>query len=293
MKKMFAAVAAVVLTAAVAVSMAACGGGATVKIVEIDLSSEQYGVAIQKGNTELKEKIDEILERLTGDGIEVGGETVTFDSLYQAEMDALAANEQISIGEVKTSSSNRSEELVVATNAEFAPFEYQVVTSFGGIDMQVAKIIAESMNKTLVIKHMAFESVLQDVQSGDSDIAMAGLTINAERAQQVDFSEPYYDTTQRIAVAADNTAFDECETEEDVVNVLKSLTGVKAGAAKTQTGYYYLVGEESFEFEGYPNISTSAYPSVAAAVQDLANGAVSIVCADAVPLQAAVNAVNR
>ena len=293
MKKMFAAVAAVVLTAAVAVSMAACGGGATVKIVEIDLSSEQYGVAIQKGNTELKEKIDEILERLTGDGIEVGGETVTFDSLYQAEMDALAANEQISIGEVKTSSSNRSEELVVATNAEFAPFEYQVGTSFGGIDMQVAKIIAESMNKTLVIKHMAFESVLQDVQSGDSDIAMAGLTINAERAQQGDFSEPYYDTTQRIAVAADNTAFDECETEEDVVNVLKSLTGVKAGAAKTQTGYYYLVGEESFEFEGYPNISTSAYPSVAAAVQDLANGAVSIVCADAVPLQAAVNAVNR
>ena len=73
MKKMFAAVAAVVLTAAVAVSMAACGGGATVKIVEIDLSSEQYGVAIQKGNTELKEKIDEILERLTGDGIEGGG----------------------------------------------------------------------------------------------------------------------------------------------------------------------------------------------------------------------------
>ena len=125
MKKMLAAVAAVVLTAAVAVSMAACGGGATVKIVEIDLSSEQYGVAIQKGNTELKENIDEILERLTGDGIEVGGETVTFDSLYQAEMDALAANEQISIGEVKTSSSNRSEELVVATNAEFAPFEYQ------------------------------------------------------------------------------------------------------------------------------------------------------------------------
>lgn len=293
MKKMLAAVAAVVLTAAVAVSMAACGGGATVKIVEIDLSSEQYGVAIQKGNAELKEKIDEILERLTGDGIEVGGETVTFDSLYQAEMDALAANEQISIGEVKTSSSNRSEELVVATNAEFAPFEYPVGTSFGGIDMQVAKIIAESMNKTLVIKHMAFESVLQDVQSGDSDIAMAGLTINAERAQQVDFSEPYYDTTQRIAVAADNTAFDDCETEEDVVNVLKSLTGVKAGAAKTQTGYYYLVGEESFEFEGYPNISTSAYPSVAAAVQDLANGAVSIVCADAVPLQAAVNAVNR
>ena len=149
------------------------------------------------------------------------------------------------------------------------------------------------MGKTLVIRHMAFESVLQSVQSGESDIALAGLTINEERAQQVDFSDPYYDTTQRIAVSADNTMFDECKTEEDVVAVLKSLEGAKAGAAKTQTGYYYLVGEASFEFEGYSNIATSAYPTVSAAVQDLVNGTIDLVCADAVPLQAAVNAVNR
>ena len=155
------------------------------------------------------------------------------------------------------------------------------------------KILAEGMGKKLVILHMAFESVLQSVQSGESDIAIAGLTINAERAQQVDFSDPYYDTTQRIAVAADNTMFDACETEEDVVAVLQSLEGVTAGAAKTQTGYYYLVGEESFEFEGYANIETRPYPTVTAAVQDLANGTITLVCADAVPLQAAVDAANR
>ena len=294
MKKILAAAVAAVLAVFMAVSMTACStNGAGVKIIEIDLSTEQYGVAVQKGNDELTEEINGVLAQLKGDGVEMNGETVTFDSLYQAEMDALEANEVISIGEVATSSTNREEELVVATNAEFAPFEYRVGTSFGGIDMQVAKILAEGMGKKLVILHMAFESVLQSVQSGESDIAIAGLTINAERAQQVDFSDPYYDTTQRIAVAADNTMFDACETEEDVVAVLQSLEGVTAGAAKTQTGYYYLVGEESFEFEGYANIETRPYPTVTAAVQDLANGTITLVCADAVPLQAAVDAANR
>ena len=293
MKKFLIAALSALTVAVIAVSMAACGGTAGVKIIEIDLSTEQYGVAIQKGNTELAAEINDVLAQLLGDGVEVDGETVTFQSLYEAEMDALAAGEVISIGDVATSSSDREEELVVATNAEFAPFEYRVGTSFGGIDMQVAKILAEGMGKTLVIRHMAFESVLQSVQSGESDIALAGLTINEERAQQVDFSDPYYDTTQRIAVSADNTMFDECKTEEDVVAVLKSLEGAKAGAAKTQTGYYYLVGEASFEFEGYSNIATSAYPTVSAAVQDLVNGTIDLVCADAVPLQAAVNAVNR
>lgn len=293
MKKFLIAALSALMVAVMAVSMAACGGTAGVKIIEIDLSTEQYGVAIQKGNTELAAEINDVLAQLLGDGVEVDGETVTFQSLYEAEMDALAAGEVISIGDVATSSSDRDEELVVATNAEFAPFEYRVGTSFGGIDMQVAKILAEGMGKTLVIRHMAFESVLQSVQSGESDIALAGLTINEERAQQVDFSDPYYDTTQRIAVSADNTMFDDCKTEEDVVAVLKSLEGAKAGAAKTQTGYYYLVGEASFEFEGYSNIATSAYPTVSAAVQDLVNGTIDLVCADAVPLQAAVNAVNR
>ena len=293
MKKFLIAALSALMVAVMAVSMAACGGTAGVKIIEIDLSTEQYGVAIQKGNTELAAEINDVLAQLLGDGVEVDGETVTFQSLYEAEMDALAAGEVISIGDVATSSSDREEGLVVAANAEFAPFEYRVGTSFGGIDMQVAKILAEGMGKTLVIRHMAFESVLQSVQSGESDIALAGLTINEERAQQVDFSDPYYDTTQRIAVSADNTMFDECKTEEDVVAVLKSLEGAKAGAAKTQTGYYYLVGEASFEFEGYSNIATSAYPTVSAAVQDLVNGTIDLVCADAVPLQAAVNAVNR
>ena len=295
MKKVLLAVVAALLAAAMAVSMVACGKSAEVKIIDVDLSNEQYGAAIRKGNTELKAQIDEILGQLCSEaGYEVDGQKVTFQSLYEAEMAAQENGEVISIGKVKTESTDRTKELVVATNAEFAPFEYRIgLDEFGGIDMQIAKFLADAMGKELVISHMAFEVVLEAVNSGDADIALAGLTINEERAKQVDFSVAYYDTTQRIAVAADNTMFDECTTEEQVVEVLKSLSGVNAGAAKNQTGYYYLYGDESFGFDGYrDNMTVKPYQTVAAAVQDLANGTIELVCADKDTLQASVNAIN-
>lgn len=291
MKKFLGALAAAAMTVLMAVSLTACGGK-QVKIIEIDLSTEQYGIAIKKGDTKMKEDVDGVLEKLKGDGVTVDGKTVTFNSLYTAEMEAQEKGELISIGEVKTKSTDRSKELVVATNAEFAPFEYMVGESFGGIDMQVAKIIAKELGKELVILHMSFEVVLEAVGSS-ADIGMAGLTINEDRMKTVDFSEPYYDTTQRIAVLAEDTDFDGCTDEASLVKALKELKGVTAGAAKAQTGYFYLVGNESFEFEGFENIETKQYASIALAVQDLSNGKLKLVCGDKDTLSAAVKAINK
>lgn len=291
MKKLLVSICAAALAAAMVVSFAACSNAAKVKIIDISLSQEQYGIAIAKGDTEMKTAVDGVLERLTGEGISDNGTTVTFRSLYEAEMEAQENGDSISIGAVKTSSTNRANELVVATNAEFAPFEYRVGDSFGGIDMQVAKILAAELGKELVVLHMEFEAVTEAV-GNSADIGIAGLTINDERREKVDFSVAYYDTTQKIAVAADDTRFDGCQTEEDVVNVLKGLTDTKAGAAKAQTGYFYLTGNESFEFEGYANIQTKIYNTIALAVQDLANGKIELVCGDKDTLAAAVNAIN-
>lgn len=291
MKKLLVSLCAAALVAAMTVSFAACGNSAKVKIIDISLSQEQYGIAIAKGNAEMKTAVDGVLEKLVGEGVSYNGMTVTFQSLYAAEMEAQENQEAISIGSVKTSSTNRENELVVATNADFAPFEYRVGDSFGGIDMQVAKILAAELGKELVILHMEFEAVTEAVGSS-ADIGIAGLTINDERKEKVDFSIAYYDTTQKIAVAADDTRFDDCKTEADVVAVLKGLSGIQAGAAKAQTGYFYLTGNESFEFEGYPNIQTKIYNTIALAVQDLANGKIELVCGDKDTLAAAVNAIN-
>lgn len=291
MKKFATLFTAIVLTAFAAMSLTACGKKeAKVKIIEIGLSNEQYGIAIQKGNTDLKASIDAIISELTGGGVEYNGSTVTFQSLYDAEK---AANSDLSIGSVQTVSSDRANELVVATNAEFPPFEYMIGNSFGGVDMQIAKLLADKLGKTLVVKHMDFNVVTQAVSSGSADIALAGLTISDDRKEVVDFSLPYYDTTQYIAVSADDASFDACTTAEEVEAVLQSLAaGTKAGAAKAQTGYYYLAGNADFEFDGLANLDVKMYATVAMAVQDLAGGTVKLVCGDKDTLSAAVKAVN-
>ena len=117
MKKFFAAVVALILTAAMAVSFTACSKDAKVKIIDIDLSTEQYGIAVQKGDTEMLQAVNEIVAQLKGEGVEYEGKKVTFNDLYTAEMEASEKNELISIGTVKTKSTNRENELVVATNA--------------------------------------------------------------------------------------------------------------------------------------------------------------------------------
>lgn len=292
MKKLFTAVAAAALCAAMAFSLTACGSTAKAEVLEIDLSQEYYGIAVKKGDAQMKEAVDGVLNKLNGDGVTVDGKTVTFNSIYTDEMSAQDNEQLISIGDVKTKSTNRANELVVATNAEFAPFEYIVGESFGGIDMQVAKIIAKELNKELVILHMDFDVVLSSVGT-TADIGMAGLTINDERKQTVDFSVPYYETTQRIAILEGDADFAECKTEQDVINVLKSLKDAKAGAATAQTGYYYLTGNESFEFEGFPDLKVSPYPSIALAVQELVNGNLKLVCGDKDTVSAAVKAINK
>lgn len=290
MKKLLATILSAALAIGAVCALTACSGEPTVKLVEIALSSEQYGIAVKKGNSELLTEINGVLTELTGDGVTVNGKKVTFQSIYEQEVEAAAP---ISIGTVKTVSTDRASEFVVATNADFAPFEYMAGDSFGGIDMQVAKIIADKLGKTLVVRHMDFNAVIEAVAAGQADAAMAGLTINEDRMKTADFSVPYYNTTQYIAVSVNDTRFDACKTEEEVVNALKSLQNVKAGAAKAQTGYFYLTGNPAFEFEGFDNITTTAYDTIALAVQDLANGKVELVCGDKDTLTAAVNAVNR
>lgn len=281
-------------------SLSACQDNSdSVKIINIPLSVEEYAITIQKGQDELKAQIDEFILDLTGDGVEYGGQTVTFDYLYETETENLANDILTSIGTIKTQSTNRATELVVATEGAFPPFEYVVGDSVGGIDMQIAKMLADRLNKTLVVKVMEFDSIIEEIEAGNADVGIAGFTITKERKDVIDFSEPYYVTAQYIAVQEHNTDFDECVTAEDVENVLKGYSkGTKAGAARGQTGYFYLAGlpgeteDDEPEYEGFSNLSVGSYGSIALAVQALADGKIKLVCGDKDTLTAAVNAIG-
>ena len=88
--------------------------------------------------------------------------------------------------EVKTIESGK---LIMATNAQFPPYEMVADNgSFEGIDVEVAQAIADKLGLELVVDDMDFSSVINAVQGGKADIAMAGLTVNEERKQNVDFT---------------------------------------------------------------------------------------------------------
>lgn len=130
--------------------------------------------------------------------------------------------------------------LVMATNAEFPPYEYHEGDEIVGIDAEVAALIAEELGMTLEIEDMAFDSVLAAVQSGKADIAMAGITVTDERKMVVNFSDTYTKATQLVIVAEDS----EIASPDD-------LTGKTIGVQLGTTGDIYAGDVEGATVERY------------------------------------------
>ncbi len=280
MKKFITATVSALLAAVLAISFAACAKGDPVKVIDIDLTNEEYGFCVRQDDSALLTQVNAVVARLTGEGID----GVTVDSLFAAEVNKTAQN----IGTVATTVSEtgkpRSECLVVATNTGFKPFEYKEGVYFAGIDMHIAQILAEELGKTLVIMDMQFDAIVPSVQQGTADIGMAGMTITDEKEENVQFSAPYYNASQQIAVLASDTSFDNCKTKEDVENVLRGLVGKKVQAAASYTGYDYA--------EQFTNLALTAQDDIGTSVRELSQGKTDIVVGDKYTLNEMVAAIN-
>ena len=277
-----------VLVLACALSLVACGGGSTeeatdetvtAKVIEHDLTVEDYAFGVDKAQPELLDEVnafiaeikadgtlDEICDKYFGDGEPTAVESAEYD----------AAKDQF----------------VVATNAAFEPFEYTKGDSYYGIDMELAAMIAEKLGQELVIMNMDFDAVCLNVGKNGIDIAMAGLTINEEREEFVTFTDSYYSASQKLIVPSTNTAFDECADADAVVALLNELTtddkiGVQAGT----TGQFYVEGDADWGFDGVP-ATCVPYKNGSLAVQDMLNGNISFVIIDAAPAAAITEAIN-
>jgi polar amino acid transport system substrate-binding protein len=252
---------------------------AKVKVIDIELSDEEYALGVDKSNEELLQQtndfineikengqLDEICNHYFGDGEPVAVTSATEDS--------------------------SKDQLVVATNAEFEPFEYKQGDQYVGIDMEIVQALAEKLGKELVIKDMKFDAVVLSVQQQKADLAAAGLTVTDERANQVNFTTSYYSASQKLIVKGSDTTFDECQTKEDVAEILAKSSGIKIGGQNGTTAQYYVQGSDDFGFDGYSNATFVGYDNGSLAVQDLINGGVDYVIIDSAPATAITNAVN-
>lgn len=124
--------------------------------------------------------------------------------------------------------------LIMATNAEFQPFEYMDNGKIVGIDVDMATQIAKDMNVKLEIQNMNFDSVVAAVASGKADVGIAGISKDPTREKSVDFSDPYYDASQMIIVKKDNTTINSQDTlKNKKIAVQKGTTGDEVASKLT------------------------------------------------------------
>ena len=100
--------------------------------------------------------------------------------------------------------SSEKETLVMATNAEFPPYEYHEGDDIVGIDAEIAAAIAEKLGMELKIEDMAFDSIIPAVTAGKADIGVAGMTVTEDRLESVNFSDTYATATQVVIVKEDS-----------------------------------------------------------------------------------------
>ena len=169
--------------------------------------------------------------------------------------------------------------LHMSTNAQFPPYEMTTDDGgFEGIDVEIAGKIAEKLGLELVVDDMAFNAALTAAQTGQSDMVMAGVTVNEERLEVMDFSDTYATGVQVVIVKEDSPI----QTIDDLASA--EMIGCQADT----TGYIYCSYPP--EEGGYGEDHVTAYDNGALAVMALMNGQVDAVVIDNAPAQEFVKA---
>ena len=160
----------------------------------------------------------------------------------------------------------RSEnEIILATEAGFAPYEYYENGEIVGVDIDIAKEIAKELGKDLIIKDIAFDSIIMEVKTGKSDFAAAGISYTPERAKAVAFSNDYAISKQIVVV----------NNQSDIYNTNQ----IKNKKIAVQLGSV----ADTYVTETYKNAQIVRQKKYLTTIQDLEDGKVDCVVMDELP----------
>lgn len=128
---------------------------------------------------------------------------------------------------------------VVETNAFFAPFEFYENRQIVGVDVDIVNHVAEKMGKTIQLKNVEFDVIIDNVEAGKiADAGAAGLTITPARAEKVNFTIPYYSSVQYVIF---NREMPPSLRDDHIV--WEALSGHKLGSQIGSTGYIFVDDE--------------------------------------------------
>lgn len=199
-------------------SMAACQNGQT-KYVATAISGievEEYGFAVGKNSTNKTAILSAMNEVISSSDL----------SSIVAYYTAVAEEKTPSVTlDFANLDDNTGGTLNVYTCSGFEPYEFVVSDEVVGVDIYLMELVAEKLNMKLNVTDMDFDGICGKVASEDNAVGAAGITINDERKQTIDFSNPYYNSVQYII-----------SKESEAFSNLASLAGKKIGVQKGTTG---------------------------------------------------------
>ncbi len=251
-------------------SLAACQQDQTKYVANpiAGIEVEQYGFAVGKNSTNKTAILAAMNEVIAESDL----------SAVVAYYTAVAADETPSVTlEFANLDDNTGGTLNVYTCSGFEPYEFVVSDEVVGVDIYLMELVAEKLNMKLSVTDMDFDGICGKVASENNAVGAAGITINDDRKQTIDFSNPYYNSVQYI-ISKDSEAF----------TSLESLAGKKIGVQKGTTGALLIedaiangvlkdTGAEMFEYD------TGAVAYVA-----MKQGKIDYVVIDELPAQALV-----
>ena len=159
-------------------------------ILEEDFAVEDYAICVSKDKPELTSAMNEALAALKAEGVldqiiaNYIGDDTKGTCPYESPADVDYSNGK----------------LIMATNAEFPPYEYYEGQDIVGIDAEIAKAVCDKMGYELQIDDMEFDAIINAVQSGKADFGAAGMTVTEDRLTSIDFTDSYATSTQVVIV---------------------------------------------------------------------------------------------
>ena len=160
--------------------------------------------------------------------------------------------------------------LRIGTHADYPPFESNQGAAFVGVDIDLARKIAEKLDMEYKIVDMDFDTLFPSLNSNKIDLAISAITINEERKAQVEFSAPYYLANQVIIAKPDNKL---------ILNKIDDIGKFVVGAQKGTTGETFLT-ENYVDKKLMPTDNLKIYPTSSEAIADMLSGKIDFVIID-------------
>lgn len=158
------------------------------KILDVPFVEEEYSIAYKLGNDELGKKLDDAISALKSEG--------KLDEIVSHWIGEDADHASY----VADSSIARNGKLIMATNAEFPPYESMEGGQIVGIDVDMMRAVCDKLGVDLEIENMEFDAIISAVDSGKADVGVAGISVTEDRKKNVSFTQGYATSTQVIIV---------------------------------------------------------------------------------------------